>query len=210
MAKSAKFGTESNNIIVDEKGLHLYGTATQYRDEYPSGQWVNASGGAAPDEVSVTIATIATRKQAFDGGSTLESKSNMFEIPHDMAVTAVNAGTETIEFHIHGMPSTTGSGTARFTFNWCYSPSNGNPVAQAAQVVDFVISGNTQYRHMLVGVNLPLPSGGYDIGGKIDFTVFRDPSLPADTYGADFLFDKCALHIPLDSIGSNTRYGKYT
>jgi hypothetical protein len=186
----------------------LFGTATQYDDEYPSGQWVNAAGGAAPDEVSVTIGGVATRKQAFDGNSTLESKSNMFEIRHKMAIEYVNNGTQPIEFHIHGMPSTTGSGTARFTFRWCYSPPNGDPIAMTAQVVDFVIAANTQYRHLLAGVDLPVPAGGYAIGGKIDFTLERNPVDAADTYAADFLLDKCALHIPIDSLGSNQRYVK--
>jgi hypothetical protein len=173
----------------------------KWDDEYPSGQWVNAAANAAPDEVNVTIAGLATRKLAFGTG---EAKSNMFEIRHGTALDFVNSGEMPIEFHIHMMPSTNNAGTAIFTFNWTYSPPQGAPIAGTPIDVTFTIAANRQYWHLLAGGNLALPVGGFAIGGKIDFTITRKAT--GNTYPDDILFDKCALHRPISNFGSINLY----
>ena len=61
----------------------------KWDDEYPSGQWVDAAAQAAPTEVNVTIAGVATRKQSFGTG---DAKSNIFEIRHGSAIDFINSG----------------------------------------------------------------------------------------------------------------------
>jgi hypothetical protein len=173
----------------------------KWDDEYPSGQWVDAAAQAAPTEVNVTIAGVATRKQSFGTG---DAKSNMFEIRHGSAIDFINSGEMPLEFHIHAMPSSNNAGTAIFTFNWCYSPPNAAPIAGTPIDVTFTIAANRQYWHLLAGGNLALPVGGFAIGGKIEFTVTRKTA--GNTYANAILFDKCALHRAISTMGTINIY----
>jgi len=92
--------------------------------------------------------------------------------------------------------------------DWCYIPVYGAPIAQTSLSMDFTISANEQYYHKVAGVELPKPSSGYSIGDKILFTVRRTPTDAADTYASDFIFSKCAMHVPVDTLGSRQRYIK--
>jgi len=60
----------------------------------------------------------------------------------------------------------------------------------------------------MAGVELPVPSGGYQIGDLIKFNIRRTPTTTGDDYGADFLLYKVALHVPSDGNGSRQRYFK--
>jgi hypothetical protein len=129
----------------------------------------------------------------------------MFEIRHGSAIEFINSGEMPLEFHIHMMPSSNNAGTAIFTFSWAYSPPQGAPIAGTPIDVTFVIVANRQYWHLLAGGNLALPSGGFAIGGKIEFTVTRKAA--GNTYADAILFDKCALHRPINQMGSVNVYG---
>ena len=203
-----KAGSVDNYSRLDINGLKLFGSAIQYRDEYTSSSWVSAAGSAAPDQASYTIGGVQINMYSFDGNNTEEKMSNMFEIPHDAAIDSLNADSDKIEFHIHGMASNNGSGVVRMFFDWCYVPVNDAPIPQVSISVDFNILANSQFVHKINGAELPKPSGGYNIGDKILFSVRRTPTNAADTYTSDFIFSKCALHVPVDSLGSESRYVK--
>jgi hypothetical protein len=184
------------------------GDAITWRDEYVGGEYFVPTGAAAPDTVTPTIGGVVTKKYAFDGATTDESLSNTFEVAHEIALAQVNAGTLNIEFHLHIGPSTTGSGTCRFTLDWCLIKANGAPVAGTQLVLTKAISASTQYYNLLVGDNLAVPVGNFGIGDLIEFTLTRTPTHVDDTYTDDVIFYKCALHVPCDTLGSREIYTK--
>lgn len=178
----------------------------RYRDEYIGGPWLEPNGVAAPDTVTVTIGGVTTILKAFDGGVTEERLSNSFEIAHDLPIEQINSGSLKIEWHNHIRPSTNNAGDARLYFDWSYSPPNGAPIPMTSIPCTETIAANKQYHHLLVGSELPVPVGGYQVGGIIDFTIRRTPT--EDTYPDDLLFIKSALHVPTDGDGSRERYVK--
>ena len=188
----------------DTAGFHQ----VRYRDEYVGGEWVDAAGAAAPDIVNVTIGGVATRMQAFDGNVTEEKKSNHFEIAHDLPIAKINDGTYKIEWHVHMRPSTNNAGDVKWFMDWSYSPQEGAPIAMTSLSCIKTINANEQYYHLLCGTELPVPVGGYEIGGIINFNLRRTPTDGDDTYGDDILLIKTALHVPTDGDGSRQRYVK--
>ena len=180
----------------------------RHRDEYTSGEWVAPSGSPAPDSVTVTIGGIPYMMLAYDGGSTEERKSNQFEIPHDLAIDLVNAETEKIEVHTHFLPSSNSAGVVKWFFDWVYLPPMGAAIPQTSLSFSYDIPVNKQYNHFLCGIELPIPTGGFEIGGVILFSIRRTPSDAGDTYPSDALLLKVALHVPSDGNGSRQRYIK--
>lgn len=178
----------------------------RYRDEYAAGNYLTPTGATAPDNVSVTIGGVLMQIWSFDGGNTTESLSNSFEIPHQMAANEVNAGELKIEHHVHFLTSTTNTGTVRFNLTWNYVPPFGTPISMPAQEMIYTITNGALHFQCLIGVELPVPAGGYTLGGVIMYTLTRNPTL--DTYPDDVLFLKNALHVPDDDTGSRQRYVK--
>lgn len=184
------------------------GAAITYRDEYVGGAYFVPTGANAPDEVNATIGGVVTKKYAFDGVNTVEKLGNTFEIAHDIALDAVNAGTEYIEIHVHFAPSDNNTGDVKFTVAWCLIPVNGAPISGTPVTLTKTIAANQQYFNLLKGGNLTVPEGGFDVGDLIEFTISRDPGDEADTYAHDVIFYKAALHVPVDTLGSRSIYTK--
>lgn len=206
---------DSDGTLIFSTDSRGFSTKVMYRDEYVGGPWTEASGAAAPDLVNYTIGGIATRKYSFDGGVTEERLSNSFEIPHDIALDQINAETERIEIHIHWMPSTTGSGNVKWFFDYTYIPVNSAPITQTRLNVIGTIASNEQYFHKInsfVGtgavISLPKPSSGFNIGDIIEFNLRRTPTDGDDSYTADAILIKVAMHVPVNSQGSRQRYIK--
>jgi len=187
-----------------------------YRDEYPSGIWTNAAGAAAPDIVGYTIGGVGVNRDAFDGGTIEEKKSNTFEIPHDIDIDAVNDGTKVIEVHVHWRPaSSTATGQVKWFFDWSYSAYLGDPIAMTSLSCKRNLTTATQFRHYIDQftdgssvVKLEIPVGGFDIGGLILFNIRRKPTDAEDDYTADVILEQVALHIPVNSDGSRTIFNK--
>lgn len=206
---------DSDGTLIFSTDSRGFSTKIFYRDEYVGGPWTEASGAAAPDLVNYTIGGIATRKYSFDGVNIEERLSNSFEIPHDIALDQINAETERIEVHIHWMPSTTGSGNVKWFFDYTYIPVNAAPIVQTALSVVVTVSSNQQYFHKINSfqgagaiLSLPKPSSGFNIGDIIEFNLRRTPTDNDDTYAADAILIKVALHVPCNSPGSRQRYVK--
>jgi hypothetical protein len=91
-----------------------------YDDIQPAGEFVPASGGAAPDVTTHTIGGIAMNFRSFDGGTTEETMTGNFEVLHGVDVDGLNRATAPLlaEVHTHGMPSTTGSGVVKIFSIW--------------------------------------------------------------------------------------------
>lgn len=196
-------GFEDNGVYVAK------GSAATWRDEYVGGVWFVPQGASAPDEVNVTIGGVVTKKYAFDGLTTAEKLGNTFEIPHDVAIEQVNSGTNSIEMHIHMAPSNaTSTGTAKFFVDWCLIKSQGAVITGSQVSISKEITASQQYYNLVAGANLPVPTEGFGIGDLIEFTLTRNPADSGDTYPADVLFYKSALHVPMDTLGSRQRYVK--
>jgi len=197
---------KDGNIVafIDSNGFK----EIRYRDEYVGGPWLTPQGVAAPDVVTVTIGGVVTQCYSFDGGNTEERISNNFEIAHDLPIDEINAGTLKIEWHNHFRPSTTGAGDVKMFFDWSYSPPGAAPIPMTSLSVLNTIAADKQYHHLLAGVELPVPAGGYAIGGIIEFTLRRTPSDTQDTYADDVLLIKTALHVPTNDHGSRQMYFK--
>ena len=195
-------GSEIKEFI-DSNGL----MSIRYRDEYVGGSWVNSSGAAAPDNIGFTIGGVPINLLTFDGKNTTERISNSFEIPHDVALDKINNSELSIEWHIHFMPSITGTGTVKWTINYCYIPPNNIPINQPGITIIQNVTG-LQYTHFIKGVTIPVPEGGFQIGGIILFTLSRNPTDVEDTYNKDIILIKTALHVPINESGSRQRYTK--
>lgn len=195
-------GSEVKEFI-DSNGL----MSIRYRDEYVGGSWVNSSGLSAPDNRGFTIGGVPINLLTFDGNNTTERISNSFEIPHDVALDKINNSELSIEWHIHFMPSITGTGTVKWTINYCYIPPNNIPINQPGITIIQNVTG-LQYTHFIKGVTIPVPEGGFQIGGIILFTLSRNPTDVEDTYNNDIILIKTALHVPINESGSRQRYTK--
>ena len=55
---------------------------------------------------------------------------------------------------------------------------------------------------------MPVPVGGYALGGVIAFNIRRTPTGTGDDYAADAILMQVALHAPFNSRGSRQRYEK--
>jgi hypothetical protein len=195
---------DNGDVITTGNMVHK----AEYRDEYPGGEWQTPSGAAAPGAEPVTIGGVATIVLSFDGVNTEERKSNMFEINHDVDIDGLNAETVKLEWHVHFMPSDNAAGDVKWFFDYCYIPANGAPIAQTSISCIKAIAINQQYYHLLCGEELPKPASGFNIGDVILFTLRRTPTDGDDTYEADALLLKTALHVPIDMDGSRERYIK--
>jgi len=202
-------GTAANNTSFEADGTMVAaGAALTYRDEYTAGDWVNPVGGAPPDPVTVTIGGVAFRLLGFDGNNTTEWTANSFEIQHDIAIDALNAETEKLEWHVHFMPSNNEAGDVKWRFEYCILPLAAVAIPQTTVTSIVTLLANTQYKHYIASVELPKPAGGYHIGDIILFNIKRIPTDEQDTYGSDALLLKTALHVPVDTLGSRQRYEK--
>ena len=206
--KTAKLEIYSENgseikEFIDSNGL----MSIRYRDEYVGGSWVSASGASAPDNTGYTIGGVPINLLTFDGNNTTERISNSFEIPHDVALDKINNSELSIEWHIHFMSSITGTGTVKWTINYCYLPPNNIPINQPGLTIIQNVTG-LQYTHFIKGVTIPVPEGGFQIGGIILFTLSRNPIDVGDTYNNDIILIKTALHVPINESGSRQIYTK--
>ena len=202
-----EFDFQFNDVTVEKVDSNGF-NGVRYDDILPTSAWVDAPGGAAPDTVSYTIGGISYNFRSFDGNNTTEAMTNQFEILHGVDVGVLNAETIALEIHHHGFASTTGTGDVKIFFDLAYLPVNAAPITWGTFDVILTVSANQQYYHKIIGVELPKPSSGYNIGDKILCKYSRVPSDVEDTYGSDWAFMQCALHAPFNSKGSRQRYIK--
>lgn len=198
----------TNSIALRGESIAKKLNKTYWRDEYVAGEWTFPEGQTAPDNETYTIGNVNVRLLTFDGSSTEERATNSFEINHDVDINNLNNDLYDLEFHIHFMPSTNNSGTIKWFFDYCYLPINGNPISQQSLELIKEIDINSQYKHLVTGVSIPKPSNGFNIGDIILFTIRRTPLDSQDTYNSDAILIKCALHVPVDSMGSSQMYVK--
>lgn len=178
-----------------------------WRDEYVGSDWGNATGNAAPSFGTYTIGGVAYRKITLDAN---DARTNCFEIPHDMVLSA-EADLQP-EVHAHIRPTTDGTGTVILFFTPEWSKANVSesapvdPVALAEMTVTLnITTGSSNYPHYVMSFG-KLPVNTYNIGDLIGFKVERKTG--QGTYTDDIIIEKLALHVPVDTAGSRQIYVK--
>jgi hypothetical protein len=204
-------GLNNNTVQISDTGdINANGNIShksEYKDEYVASDYLFPTGGAPPDLQNVTIGGVVTRMYGFDGGSTTEWMANSFEINHDADIVSLNAETVKLEWHVHFLPSTNDAGVVEWSLEYCYVPLDGAAISQTTKVASKTVAINSELKHLIAMVELPKPASGFNIGDLIIFNIKRIPT-GTDTYPADALFIKCALHMPVNSAGSRQRYIK--
>jgi hypothetical protein len=179
-----------------------------WRDEYVGGDWGNATGNAAPTFGTYTIGGIAYRKIALDSN---DSRTNCFEIPHDMILSADAALQPEVHAHIRPTNNATGTVVLFFEPEWSKANTSGvNPVVNPEPLPEMtatltIVNGSSNFPHYVVSFG-KLPVRTYNIGDLIGFRVSRRTG--EGTYTADIVLEKLALHVPTDTQGSRQIYVK--
>jgi len=191
--------------------FRAYGKAVAYRDEYPSHPFVTPARRYSPDEEEHDIAGIERSVLCFAGtGLNTEQVSSSFEIPHDYAYYPDLGVYLPIESHAHFRPTTAGTGDIKLILDWEYSAPQGAPAAGGTEF--FVVSvDDQQYYNLIESFTTDMFDGkafNPELGGKLGFSLSRDPTDAADTYGADVILEQVALHVPVNDAGSKEPYEK--
>jgi hypothetical protein len=179
-----------------------------WRDEYVGGDWGNATGNATPTFGTYTIGGIAYRKMALDAN---DSRTNCFEIPHDM-VLSQDAELQP-EVHAHIRPTNNATGTVVLYLEPEWSKANTtetNPTIEPLPLAEMtatltITNGSSNFPHYVVSFG-KLPVNSYNIGDLIGFKVSRRTG--QGTYTADIIIEKLALHVPVDTAGSRKNLRK--
>lgn len=201
-----KILTHDGNVLekVDKDGFKKI----KYKNIHVSGDWVNTTGGAVPDDLNVTVGTVIFRMKSFDGAATTEWLSGSFEITNEIALTEVNSGVEKIEIVIHYAPSDNTSGVVKWFFEYSVFSLNKAAVLMPTITTLKTIGVNQRTVLLTSTVELQIPSGMFNVGDIILFNIRRVPTDIQDTYNARVLFFKCSLNIPVNDFGSRNRYIK--
>lgn len=179
-----------------------------WRDEYVGGDWGDGTGNQRPSFEAFTIGGIAYRKMTLDQN---DSRTNCFEIPHDM-VLSENIELQP-ELHAHIRPTNNATGTVILFLEPEWSKANiteVNPVVAPIPLAEMtatltIVNGSSDYPHYVVSFG-KLPVNSYNIGDLIGFKVSRRTG--QGTYTADIIIEKLAMHVPIDTRGSRQIYVK--
>jgi hypothetical protein len=187
MAKSEKFGTEANNIILDETGLHLNGTATQFEDLNFA---PNSSGGnptTLPDYVTING---VTHREFTSANNQLCGDNH--ELPHNYKLGSVLAPHAHIFLKSGESAGTTG---VEFTMNWELRQATGT--TSGTTVLSATSAQLTANPHKLDIYDGSF-AGSATLGGQLSLRLARTSGNAGDvvvtTYG---------VHYEIDALGSN-------
>lgn len=204
---NVSIGETDLNITLDN-GYRVIESPAVWRDEYAGAEWLAPNGASAPDKVAVTIGGISRNYYGFDGASTTEQMSNQIEIPHDVDIDALNAGTVKMEFHVHGFVNTVSpSGNVSFYVDLAYHRPYEQPETLSSVYIDFDLTAKAALDHLIRGVEITKPTGDYKVGSIFTINLRRVPTDEADTYENEFYLYKFAVHLPVNSKGTVTKYG---
>ena len=197
----------------------------RYRDEYPSSPYSFGQGNANPPESTVNLdgeddgegnTTLQLRLRTFNRTAANRVAYTAFEINHDVALDAANAGTHPIEMHIHYIPldASTGEQSVKWTANYAVMNANTVNLSSGANLIQPQVATADSFTDDMQDLQriaafsnavLPVPVGGWRIGQMIPVAV----RLSADTtYAGNIGFLKVALHVPTDGNGSRQRFIK--
>jgi hypothetical protein len=189
---SLTVGDVNNYTQVDEDGfLQTFGSGRGYYD-FNFGVNAFTRGAAAPDLIDLAGTDIETA--GFDGVNITEELSAVLEFNHNWA-----EGT-TIYPHVHWYPTTADQGNVVWQLEFAIVAQLGAVPASTTVTVTQAADGVAWVGHL---AQFPsVDTTGFLIGTQMFIRLFRDPTVGADTYGADAALATFGLHVLLDSLGS--------
>lgn len=150
-------------------------------------------GASAPDSISLDGTGI--KISAFDGAGTLEESSAHKELNHDY-----KEGTD-LYFHLHCRPTTAAAGDIRWFMEVYITEANG-PTVRFNNTLSVVVATRlVAWDTIIVSVGT-VAGANLKIGDQVDLRLFRDPTDPLDTYGADAAVSTFGYHYLVNSLGS--------
>lgn len=157
----------------------------------------------APDPVQINGGTIYG--PGFNGVATTEQLMGSKELDHDWFQGS------NIYPHVHWMPSSNAAGDVHWQLTYTIQNSGGTgfgdvvPAETTLTATD--TSSGTAWQEHFAGFGA-LDITGILMGAQINFRLFRDPTDPADTYGADAVLMTLGFHMQVQLFGSRTEYTK--
>jgi hypothetical protein len=168
---------------------------------------VRTTGTAAPAYSQIG----ATVFYAYDfvGATTLKEARVNFHLDHDYV-----AGTD-IYFHVHWMPTDTGSGNVKWSADVCYAKGHNQAVFAFASPVSTSVTTaapTVQYQHMISEMVISQAGAGslinntlFEPDGIIMVRFYRDPTDGADTYGSTAWVNFADCHYQSTGIGTKQK-----
>lgn len=176
--------------------LRFHGQATVFKDLNLSGLTLAPAGAAAPDLINFVNANLMA--PAFDGGGTVERLFGSLEMQHDY-----KEGTD-LEFHIHWTPATGAAGDVVWKVYYSWQNANGTFTAGTLLTAPASPTDATAWKNKYASVGV-ISGVGKTINSQLMLQIFRDPTDPNDTYGADAVLIQFGIHYEVDTVGSRAR-----
>lgn len=149
-------------------------------------------GAAAPDLISLGATNIETL--GFNGVNTLEQVSAVVEMNHNWAESTI------IKPHVHWYPTTNGAGNVMWQLEYAVVGA-GDTVPASTTITVTQAAGGVAWASFFAAFP-DIDLAGFTIGAQMHLRLFRDPTIGADTYGADAALATFGLHVLVDSFGS--------
>ena len=193
--KTMKIGDTSGNNYTEfdsDGSMKFVGNATVFDDAFPV-QLFTPSGVAAPDLITVAGNIVGW---GFDGNTTSEYLYGSVELPH-----RYKEGSD-IDFHIHQVNFTVGSGDVKWFLEYVWAPIMGAvpSVATTVSSVNTIALGDVRN---CKPVQIATISGaGRKISDVLMFRLYRLPADAADTFPNDVCVTAMGCHFEIDTVGS--------
>ena len=204
-----RFGAGANYVSLTQDGVRLAGAATAWDDLMIPGTSVKTTGNSPPDLAGGFAGDNTLDLYVFDGGNTLEQVFFTIQMPHNWKQGS------TIYPHVHISPTSTNGGdtnerVVRFVLEYTWANIWGTFGATATLNLDSdpFVPNTSQWKHLLAKNATGIDGTGKTLSSMLICRLYRDPAADADTYPQDVAFLQFDVHYEIDSLGSETEYGK--
>jgi len=201
---NSKFGTDTDYTEFEADGTMKMNGAAKVWDDLRV-QILTRVGGTAPAYASgfAGNATLYTYNFAHNA---LNNVYFEVQMPHSWDGGIISP-------HVHISPTTTGTGTVRFTLEYTFAEIGATfnaTTMHGTYDMDYVISSNSQWKHVIAeGVSDITPSSDQNgISSIMICRLYRDGGVAPDTYGAAVSLLAVDIHYQMDTLGSRDEYLK--
>lgn len=192
--KKSYFGQAGSNYaqFSPDGTLRFYEDGTDWRDENFNG-FATRPTASAPDDIAWRGGSILAK--GFNGAATMEQLMAGAELQHDYY-----QGSDLI-VHVHWAPVNANAGNVQWNADYTVERDEvGLIINGTLNVVDAASGTAWQSTRVDIGT---IPGDDLLYGDQVGIRLYRDPTLPADTYGSDaalsFTF---GYHYQVDGLGS--------
>lgn len=192
-APLAKFGSAANYTeFLADGTMRFVGDSTVWNDINIS--LVPPQGGATAPAIIAFNGDARLDCYAFSGTNTTPD-----EIHSSMeTLHGYKEGTD-IRFHLHWYPTNTTVANIKWQFRYTWFNRDNVPGAAQTMTITETTSGVAWQEKTSVFV---VPGAGKTMGSRLVFSIFRDATDPADTYGFNAAVSDMGVHYEIDQVGS--------